>query len=161
MLDFGGGKVLVVERFDRLWTEDGRLLRLPQEDFCQALSVPSTLKYEADEGPGLQAILKLLQGSDAPEEDQALFLKAVAAFWLLAALDHQRGDGCGAGAQHRPSEIRSDALAFHQAMIGRPILAVARIVLRIDNFKILAPAQVQPLALDAGVDDLGAPCQAN
>lgn len=87
MLDFGGGKVLVIERFDRLWTEDGRLLRLPQEDFCQALSVPSTLKYEADGGPGLQAILKLLQGSDAPEEDQALVLKAVAAFWLLAATD--------------------------------------------------------------------------
>lgn len=39
MSQFGGRSVLIVERFDRHWTEDGRLLRLPQEDFCQALSV--------------------------------------------------------------------------------------------------------------------------
>jgi serine/threonine-protein kinase HipA len=30
--DFDGHRVLVVERFDRQWTRDGRLLRLPQED---------------------------------------------------------------------------------------------------------------------------------
>ncbi|MEO0617693.1 MAG: HipA N-terminal domain-containing protein, partial [Pseudomonadota bacterium] len=36
---FGDTKALVVERFDRLWARDGRLLRLPQEDCCQALSV--------------------------------------------------------------------------------------------------------------------------
>ena len=37
---FGEKKALVVERFDRRWTKDGRLIRLPQEDMCQALSVP-------------------------------------------------------------------------------------------------------------------------
>ena len=37
MAQFGGRKALVVERFDRSWTRDGRLLRLPQEDCCQAL----------------------------------------------------------------------------------------------------------------------------
>src|SRR5579871_5013791 len=36
---FGRTKALVIERFDRRWARDGRLLRLPQEDFCQALSV--------------------------------------------------------------------------------------------------------------------------
>ena len=46
MAQFGGRKALVVERFDRRWTGDGRLLRLPQEDCCQALSVPPNLKYE-------------------------------------------------------------------------------------------------------------------
>jgi serine/threonine-protein kinase HipA len=35
---FGERCVLIVERFDRRWTADGRLLRLPQEDCCQALS---------------------------------------------------------------------------------------------------------------------------
>jgi serine/threonine-protein kinase HipA len=43
---FGPTKVLVVTRFDRRWTADGRLLRLPQEDACQALSVAPTNKYE-------------------------------------------------------------------------------------------------------------------
>ncbi|MEO0911218.1 MAG: HipA N-terminal domain-containing protein, partial [Pseudomonadota bacterium] len=34
MRKFGNTKALVVERFDRLWAKDGRLLRLPQEDCC-------------------------------------------------------------------------------------------------------------------------------
>jgi serine/threonine-protein kinase HipA len=85
--DFEGNRVLVVERFDRRWTSDNRLLRLPQEDCCQALSVPPSLKYESDGGPGIPAILDLLRGSDQPEADQTTFLKAVIAFWLLGATD--------------------------------------------------------------------------
>ena len=53
MQTFGETKALVIERFDRLWTKDGRLLRLPQEDCCQALSVPPTAKYQSDGGPGM------------------------------------------------------------------------------------------------------------
>lgn len=87
MATFGEGRVLVVERFDRLWTKDGRLLRLPQEDCCQALSVPPSRKYESDGGPGIESILKLLRGSDSPQEDQQTFLKAIIAFWLLGATD--------------------------------------------------------------------------
>ncbi|MGQ3017218.1 HipA N-terminal domain-containing protein [Phenylobacterium sp.] len=37
---FGARRVLVVERFDRRLRGDDHILRLPQEDFCQALSVP-------------------------------------------------------------------------------------------------------------------------
>lgn len=85
--DFGAERVLVVERFDRLWTKDDRLLRLPQEDCCQALSVPSGLKYERDGGPGIKAVLDLLQGSDQPQEDQRLFMTAQILFWLLGATD--------------------------------------------------------------------------
>ncbi|MGH7824411.1 MAG: type II toxin-antitoxin system HipA family toxin [Candidatus Binatia bacterium] len=85
--DFKGNRVLVVERFDRLWTRDERLLRLPQEDCCQALSVPPTRKYESDGGPGMAAILDLLKGSDDPETDRRLFLKAQIIFWLIGATD--------------------------------------------------------------------------
>jgi serine/threonine-protein kinase HipA len=84
---FCGKRVLVVERFDRLWTADKRLLRLPQEDCCQALSVPPNLKYQSDGGPGIESILQLLRGSDEPLADQRLFLKANIAFWLLGATD--------------------------------------------------------------------------
>jgi serine/threonine-protein kinase HipA len=84
---FGDGRALVVERFDRTWTRDGRLLRLPQEDCCQALSIPPTLKYESDRGPGMAQILELLKASDDPAEDQRLFLKAQIFFWLLGATD--------------------------------------------------------------------------
>ena len=84
---FGETKALVIERFDRRWTRDGRLLRLPQEDCCQALSVPPTLKYQSDGGPGMVAILDLLKGSDTPAEDQMTFVKAQLLFWLLGATD--------------------------------------------------------------------------
>ena len=85
--DFEGDRALVVERFDRVWTRDNRLLRLPQEDCCQALSVPPTRKYESDGGPGMAAVLGLLQGSDEPDTDRRLFLKAQILFWLLGATD--------------------------------------------------------------------------
>ncbi|NGN43691.1 type II toxin-antitoxin system HipA family toxin [Mesorhizobium sp. CGMCC 1.15528] len=84
---FGETKALVIERFDRRWTSDGRLLRLPQEDCCQALSVPPTLKYQSEGGPGMVAILDLLKGGDTPAEDQAAFIKAQILFWLIGATD--------------------------------------------------------------------------
>ncbi len=84
---FAGKRALVIERFDRRWTRDGRLLRLPQEDCCQALSVPPSHKYEADGGPGIRKILGLLQASDDPETDQQIFLKAQIVFWVIGATD--------------------------------------------------------------------------
>jgi serine/threonine-protein kinase HipA len=84
---FGKKRVLVVERFDRRWTADGRLLRLPQEDCCQALSVPPTRKYQEQGGPSIQQILQLLRGSDSPLADQRTFLKANIVFWLMGATD--------------------------------------------------------------------------
>lgn len=84
---FGKTKALVIERFDRRWTSDGRLLRLPQEDFCQALSVPPTKKYQGEGGPGMVDILRFLGGGDIPAEDQKTFLKAQVLYWLIGATD--------------------------------------------------------------------------
>lgn len=84
---FGKTTALVIERFDRRWTRDGRLLRLPQEDCCQALSVPPSKKYQSDGGPGLVQILNLLHGGDTPEEDRKTVLKAQMLFWLIGATD--------------------------------------------------------------------------
>lgn len=84
---FGKTKALVIERFDRLWTDDGRLIRLPQEDFCQALSVPPTRKYQNQGGPGIHDIMRLLRGSDEALEDQQKFFKCQILFWLLGATD--------------------------------------------------------------------------
>ncbi|WP_242201520.1 type II toxin-antitoxin system HipA family toxin [Sphingomonas hankookensis] len=84
---FGDTCVLAVERFDRRRTGDGRLLRLPQEDMCQALSVPPTAKYESEGGPGIVDVAKLLEGSDDPNGDRLTFLKAQMLFWLIGATD--------------------------------------------------------------------------
>jgi serine/threonine-protein kinase HipA len=87
MAKFGDKKALVVERFDRRWTSDGRLIRLPQEDCCQALSVVPTQKYQNEGGPGISDIMELLLGSDDPNKDQYDFFKANVLFWLLGATD--------------------------------------------------------------------------
>lgn len=85
--EFGDRRTLVVERFDRRWTGDGRLLPLPQEDLCQALSVPPSAKYQSEGGPGMGDILNLLKGSDTPEQDITVFLRACILFWMLGATD--------------------------------------------------------------------------
>lgn len=87
IVDFDGKRTLVIERFDRLWTSDKRLLRVPQEDCCQALSIPPSRKYESQGGPGIAAIEELLKGSDTPGDDQVRFFKAQVIFWLIGATD--------------------------------------------------------------------------
>lgn len=83
--------VLAVERFDRAWWTapqgDRRLVRLPQEDLCQAKGMPPTAKYEADGGPGIDAIFQLLDGSMAREHDRRVFFEAQVLFWMLCATD--------------------------------------------------------------------------
>ena len=98
---FGARKVLVVDRFDRRWMDDGRwIARLPQEDLCQATGTPADLKYESDGGPGMRACLGVLSAGSEARQDQLTFSLAQLAFWLLAAIDghaknfsifHERG----------------------------------------------------------------------
>ena len=84
---FGTQRALVVERFDRRFTRDGRLIRLPHEDCCQALSIPPTRKYQNEGGPGIVEIMDLLRGSDEQSLDRYDFLKANILFWLIGATD--------------------------------------------------------------------------
>jgi serine/threonine-protein kinase HipA len=65
---FGARRVLVVERFDRNWRNGQHIIRLPQEDTCQALGIPPTLKYQSDGGPNMRDILGLLKGADDAQE---------------------------------------------------------------------------------------------
>lgn len=88
-LRFEDQKVLCVERFDRRWWggDKPRILRLPQEDMCQATGTPPHLKYEADGGPGIDRIMGLLDGSLNPAGDRLAFFQAQVLFWMLCATD--------------------------------------------------------------------------
>ena len=90
-MQFEDVKALVVRRFDRAWwthpSGDSRLVRLPQEDMCQATGVPPEAKYEADGGPGTDRILDVLDGSMTREQDRRDFFKAQLLFWMLCATD--------------------------------------------------------------------------
>jgi serine/threonine-protein kinase HipA len=87
VLYFGDQKVLSVERFDRKYASDGSwLMRLPQEDFCQAMGISSAQKYQSDGGPGITDCLNLLTAS-SNREDRSAFFKTQIFFWLIAAID--------------------------------------------------------------------------
>ena len=90
-LCFEDMKVLAVERFDRTWwvapQGDRRLVRLPQEDMCQAKGLPPTAKYEADGGPGIDAIFQVLEGSLTRDHDRRVFFQAQVLFWMMCATD--------------------------------------------------------------------------
>lgn len=83
---FEGVKALVVERFDRRRAQ-GWIMRLPQEDMCQALGYSPNLKYESDGGPGVVEIMRLLRQSRAAKVDRERFFQSLILFWLLAAID--------------------------------------------------------------------------
>ena len=90
---FDEQRVLVVERFDREWVasparpKHPHLIRIPQEDMCQATGTPPRLKYEKDGGPGMAACLNVLGVSESPSEARLHFSLSQLAFWLLAATD--------------------------------------------------------------------------
>lgn len=85
---FGQTYALIVERFDRKWSENKKkLYRIPTEDLCQALGVNTAAKYEDEGGPGIQEIMALLNISNLREKDRKTFMKAQIIFHLLGATD--------------------------------------------------------------------------
>lgn len=88
MAVFEEQKALIVERFDRTPSSDSSwIIRLPQEDMCQATGTSPLRKYQADGGPGIATIMNILLGSEQAEQDRINFFKTQILFWLLAATD--------------------------------------------------------------------------
>jgi serine/threonine-protein kinase HipA len=85
---FAGKKALIVERFDRKLSSDGSwIIRLPQEDFCQATGLSPLQKYQGDGGLTVEDCMKLLANSENATLDKQHFFKAQIVFYLLAATD--------------------------------------------------------------------------
>jgi len=53
-------RVAVITRYDRILSQ-GRYIRLHQEDFCQALGIPSSNKYEKEGGPSLRQCADIIR----------------------------------------------------------------------------------------------------
>jgi serine/threonine-protein kinase HipA len=78
---------LLVERYDRRWQGNG-VVRLHQEDFCQALSIPPENKYEREGGPGISTSLDEIQKhSIEPLPDRLAFLNIVIFNYLIGNSD--------------------------------------------------------------------------
>jgi len=84
---FGDEVAFVVERYDRRII-DRRIVRIHQEDMCQAFGVPPTKKYENEGGPSVSRVVHFLQeNSGAPREDVQTFIDAIAYNWLVGGTD--------------------------------------------------------------------------
>jgi serine/threonine-protein kinase HipA len=116
---FAGQKALVVERFDRRLSSDRSwIVRLPQEDFCQALGIAPTRKYQTEGGPGIEEIMDVLLGSEAANEDRRDFFRTQILFWMLCAIDgHAKNFSIflNAGGSYRLTP-RYDVLSAYNAL---------------------------------------------
>ncbi len=79
----GDRSFLLIERYDRIRSEDGVLRRLHQEDFCQALGFTSDRKYAADGGPSFRDGFDLLRRAASRPAIEVLKLFDAAIFNLI------------------------------------------------------------------------------
>lgn len=77
-----GRPLLLVERYDRVLVR-GRTQRLHQEDFAQALAVPSNRKYAAEGGPTFLGSFALLRSAATRPAREVLKLADAAIFNLI------------------------------------------------------------------------------
>jgi len=67
--------ILMVTRYDRKRAKDGTVMRVHQEDFCQALGILPEQKYESEGGPSLSQCFALLkEASIRPAVDRRSLL---------------------------------------------------------------------------------------
>jgi serine/threonine-protein kinase HipA len=79
----GDRPFLLIERYDRKLDGEGRLVRLHQEDFAQALGVPSQRKYASEGGPTFRDIFALLRAAATRPARDVLKLADAAIFNLI------------------------------------------------------------------------------
>jgi serine/threonine-protein kinase HipA len=85
--EFGGIPALVVERYDRMTSPDGRVVaRSHQEDLCQALGIEPGRKYLEGGNPTKRALDFLDEEMPAPQE-KGLFIDSVMFNYLIGATD--------------------------------------------------------------------------
>lgn len=79
---------LLIARYDRRLDTNGRIQRIHQEDFCQALGFPPERKYQAENGPTLRHCLELLRTwSTVPARDIPAFIDGLIFNILLGNAD--------------------------------------------------------------------------
>lgn len=90
ILRFDDQQAIVVARFDRLPRDGGGLVRLHQEDLCQASGLPPDRKYERVGGPSVRDIVTLLRRvmrPDGAETAVRRFVDALIFNWVIMGTD--------------------------------------------------------------------------
>lgn len=88
VLDVGGLPVICSTRFDRPKNSKGQIVRLHQEDACQALGVHPRQKYENEGGPNTVQIVELLRAhSSRSPDDIERFVRSLAYNFVIGGTD--------------------------------------------------------------------------
>jgi serine/threonine-protein kinase HipA len=91
VMQFGNERAIVLERYDRVVRSDGSVLRVHQEDICQALAIYPARKYEREDGgPGAVAIVDTLRRHISPTQARVaieMFCRALAYNWVIYGPD--------------------------------------------------------------------------
>jgi serine/threonine-protein kinase HipA len=78
---------IVIERYDRQ-RKGNDIIRVHQEDVCQALGIMPTKKYQNEGGPSASGIAELLRTySTDRQDDLDTFVAAIGFNWLIAGTD--------------------------------------------------------------------------
>jgi serine/threonine-protein kinase HipA len=84
----GLDKLYIIQRYDRRRDKDGNIVRLHQEDFCQALGFLPDQKYESEGGPSLEHCFTLLrEKSISPAADRLALLRWTIFNFLIGNAD--------------------------------------------------------------------------
>ena len=84
----GTDRIFIIARYDRSRNKSGSLVRLHQEDFCQALGFLPDQKYESEGGPALSQCFGLLQEkSIRPAADRMALLRWTIFNYLIGNAD--------------------------------------------------------------------------
>ena len=103
ILPIGDG-AYVVARYDRTTDVNGKIIRLHQEDFCQALGVPPRLKYEINGGPGFADCFQLVTRCKNPLADRIKLLQLTFFNLLIGNADaHAKNISLLYGSSRNPS----------------------------------------------------------
>jgi serine/threonine-protein kinase HipA len=87
VMHFENEIAVVIERYDRQ-INGNEIIRIHQEDICQALGMMPTKKYQNEGGPGPADIVELLRAASTDREaDVPTFVDAIGFNWLIAGTD--------------------------------------------------------------------------
>lgn len=111
---FGSEPAIVIERYDRVETPAGEVVRIHQEDFCQAMSVSPETKYAEQGGPSTPQIIEMLKTTGSNARDNIYrFILFMFFNYLIGATDaHAK--------TIRFSSLRRTTYGSHPSTTSRP-----------------------------------------
>ncbi|MGN0073441.1 MAG: HipA domain-containing protein [Coriobacteriales bacterium] len=158
---FGDEQAVVIERYDRLRDHRGLVVRLHQEDLCQALGVSPEAKYADQGGPNSPRILELLKatGLDARENVYRFILYTFFNYLIGATDAHAKNHSLlltAQGARLAPLYDVASIAPYRSLLPSkrRPLRAALSIGGE-NRFGMVGAGNIESMVRNSGLEELG------